>query len=339
MAPSTSHDLIHAACRLDDLPELRAALEAGETSWAHVQAITSKCVPNRAAAFVLADEVLTDYARSSEPRIVRLAVKRVVDAVDPDGADDPEDLPAGPRDARRELFLSPTIDGLWVLKGVLDTLTGEKLMSLIDALEEPDPRDTPFAQRRCPVQRRHDALDALLDRAMASKDLPTVHGRLPHIMGLFDWLVLAKLAGVLPEGLVPDDRPAGRLRYSGRISAGMVMHLLTTAAFTFVRTEGPGRVVNVGRRMRTLPPYLRDVLQMLHLRCRGPDCDRWVTWSQANHNHDWAKGGDTDLNESIPVCHDHHDLLTRQGWHVTLDTDTLIATWTTPSGRAITVHP
>jgi hypothetical protein len=338
LEPGDALDLCHAARRLEGLPELRAALEAGDISWRHVQAVTSKCVPERAAAFAEADGVLAELARAAEARAVRVAVRRIVACVDPDGTDDPEDLPAGPRDARRELYLHPTIDGLWALAGTLDTLTGEKLAAFLDALEQPDDPDTPPARRRSPAQRRHDALEDLLDRAAGLEDLPTVHGRPPHILGMIDLLVFAKLAGVLPEGTVPDDRPAGRLRYSGPISASMAMHLLTTAIFTLVQTEGPGRVVNVGRRMRTLPAHLRDVLQMLHLRCRGPDCDRYVTWTEAHHLHDYAKGSDTDLNDTIPVCKAHHRLA-GQGWRAALDLDTLIVTWTTPTGRTITVHP
>jgi hypothetical protein len=75
------------------------------------------------------------------------------------------------------------------------------------------------------------------------------------------------------------------------------------------------------------------------MRCRGPDCDRYVTWTEANHLRDYAKGGDTDLNDSIPVCKAHHDLLTSKGWTATLDLDSLIVTWTSPTGRPITVHP
>jgi predicted restriction endonuclease len=90
--------------------------------------------------------------------------------------------------------------------------------------------------------------------------------------------------------------------------------------------------------MRVLPAYLRDVLQLLHRRCRGPDCDRWVTWTQAHHERRYAHGGRTDLNQSIPLCEGHHDL-DDQGWHIQLDPDTLIVTWTSPTGRIITTRP
>ncbi len=58
-----------------------------------------------------------------------------------------------------------------------------------------------------------------------------------------------------------------------------------------------------------------------------------------HHQLDFAKGGDTDLNQTIPLCPAHHALVTYRGWHVTLDPDTGICTWTAPDGRAIQTHP
>ncbi len=53
----------------------------------------------------------------------------------------------------------------------------------------------------------------------------------------------------------------------------------------------------------------------------------------------FAAGGDTDLNQTIPLCSAHHDLVTTKGWIVALGNDTGICTWTAPDGRVITTHP
>jgi hypothetical protein len=331
--------LVRAALRIEGLPHLQAAIDRGQTGLAQVLAVTTKCIPRRASAFAEADQTLADLASRTDASAVRIAVKRVVDAVDPDGSGEPE-LPEGPRDHRRELHLSPTLDGLWALRGVLDTLTGEKLAAFLDAFLTFDDPDVPEELRRTPAQQRHDAFDALLERVQGIPNLPQVHGRPPHILGMFDLEALTRAAGRSGDGPLADDpagTPAARLRYSGPISTSMLLHLLERAAFTAVTVED-GRPVNVGRRMRTLPAYLRDVLQLLHRRCRGPDCTRWVTWSQAHHTHPWEAGGDTDLNASIPVCTAHHQLCAN-GWTATLDPHTRIVTWTTPTGRTITVHP
>jgi hypothetical protein len=272
-----------------------------------------------------------------------VVVNRLRDLADPDGSD-ADELPTGARDARRDLQLHRTIDGLWALKGMLDALTGEKLAGLLDALSSvegeggaADVGATDGEPPRSPGQRRHDAFDALLDRAQASADLPTVHGRPPHVLAMIDLLALARLRGALPD-LVDDDRQVARLRYTGAVSPELVLRLLRDAAVTVVTTAGPWRPVDVGRRMRTLPAYLRDVLQLLHQRCRGPDCDRWVTWAQAHHLTPWIDGGATDLNATIPVCSAHHRLCDH-GWTAALDTATGVVTWTSPAGRVLVNRP
>ncbi len=102
---------------------------------------------------------------------------------------------------------------------------------------------------------------------------------------------------------------------------------------------GRYRVVAVGRTYRTLPPWLRPMLEMIHRKCRGPDCDRPACWTEAHHEEAFAAGGDTDLNKTIPLCKAHHDLVTTGGWTVTMNRDTGICTWTSPHGRVIATHP
>lgn len=91
--------------------------------------------------------------------------------------------------------------------------------------------------------------------------------------------------------------------------------------------------------MRTLPAWLRAICHMVHSHCRGPDCDRPATWTQAHHQHPWDDGGDTDLNATIPLCKAHHDLVTTGRWQVAFDPDTGACTWTAGDGRTITTHP
>jgi hypothetical protein len=123
------------------------------------------------------------------------------------------------------------------------------------------------------------------------------------------------------------------------VSAATAARLGLDAKVTPVLTMGPWRVVAVGRTHRTLPSWLRPMMQMLHRRCRGPDCDRPACWAEAHHEIAWADGGATDLNQTIPLCKAHHDLVTTQGWTVTMDRDTGIATWTAPDSRVIHTYP
>ena len=102
---------------------------------------------------------------------------------------------------------------------------------------------------------------------------------------------------------------------------------------------GPWRPVNVGRTQRRLPPWLRDVLYLLHRHCRGPGCDRPGSWSEAHHVTEWSAGGHTDLNDSLPLCCTHHGYITVRGWQARLDHATGEVIWTSPNGRVIALPP
>lgn len=134
--------------------------------------------------------------------------------------------------------------------------------------------------------------------------------------------------------------PARPPRFGSGVAttAATVRSLLGQATVMAVLTLGPWRVVNVGSKHRTLPGWLRCVLMSMHRHCRGPDCDRRASWTQAHHILPWIVGRTTDLNDSLPLCPAHHKLLD-QGWSVDLDLATGVVTWTSPTGRVIHVPP
>lgn len=70
-------------------------------------------------------------------------------------------------------------------------------------------------------------------------------------------------------------------------------------------TMGPWRVVAVGRTHRTLPTWLRLMLQMLHRRCEAPTATAQpACWTQAHHPEAFTDGGDTALkpNHQLSRC-------------------------------------
>ncbi|MPZ88699.1 MAG: DUF222 domain-containing protein [Nitriliruptorales bacterium] len=320
-----------AARRLRHLPRLRHALEAGTVTLAHVTAVTRAAVPRRIEAIAAVEPTLVELACAAQPRDVRRAVRHVRDAVDPDGSA-AASLREGP-DERRHLDLRYTFDGLWEIHGTLDTVQGELLATALDALETPDPADTPPLQRRAAGQRRADALAELARRCLDRGDAPMVQGNKPHL------LLVADLQTLLGCDDLATRRP--RLRFAGDIDPSLARRLAKDldGKATAVLTMGPWRVVNVGRTHRTLPPWLRAVLEMVHVHCRGPDCDRPMVWTQAHHERAWGDDGETDLNATIPLCQAHHDLVTSARWGVAFDPDTGACAWTSPDGRTIRTHP
>jgi hypothetical protein len=353
----TSTRLVQAARRLRGLPLLRQAFTEGAVTLAHVWAVTDAAGPRRAEAIADNEEALVGLARHGAPRDVRRAVRLIAEQVDGDGSGaDPLD-DDGP-DERRELRFYPNgIDRLGELRATLDPLAAELFAAMLEAYDRPDGPDVPDRLRRTRPQRRHDAfqnaLQALLGAGApeAPETTPThVHVTidLDTLLGTGRWADGDAAAGdaEAPDPAHADPRWDGprlkgrtpRFRHTGPLSPGLARRLAWNAKITAVLTMGPWRVTNVGRTQRVLPTWLRDLLTMVHGHCRGPDCDRPIAWTQPHHQVAWRKGGDTDLNATIPLCSGHHPMADGD-WRVTYDPDTGTCTWTGPKGQTINTHP
>lgn len=95
---------------------------------------------------------------------------------------------------------------------------------------------------------------------------------------------------------------------------------------------GPWNPVAVGRAHRVLPAWLRTAAELSHVHCRGVGCDSPFAWTEADHCHDWAKGGETGLGNNAPLCKPHHKLKD-DGWQVHFDTATGVVTWISPDRK------
>jgi hypothetical protein len=340
--PAAASRLCTAARRLRGLPLLRKAFLDGAVTLAHVTAITEAAVPNRHEAIARVEEPLVDLARRVGPRSLHPALRRIRGIVDRDGTpdaaggeglveDEDDGFDADERDPRRYWQQYRTIDGMVEGRYLLDGVFGEMLLLLFDAFSTADPADTPLQQRRSPAQQRVDAMRAAVMTLLEAGLAPSVGGNKAHLLLMLD---LHTVMGRDQAAVF-----ASELRRTGRVSAATIARLGIDAKITPVLTMGPYRVVAVGRTHRTLPAWLRPMLEMLHRRCRGPDCDRPACWAEAHHEKPWAEGGETDLNDTVPLCQRHHRMVTHEGWTVTLDNDTGICTWTAPNGRVIRTYP
>jgi hypothetical protein len=101
------------------------------------------------------------------------------------------------------------------------------------------------------------------------------------------------------------------------------------ASVVEVRHASDGRVLDVGRRTRTIPPAIRRALEARDRGCRFPGCGSRFT--DAHHVVHWADGGGTKLDNLILTCRVHHRLLHEGGWRVELNP------W--PGGRPVFYDP
>jgi uncharacterized protein DUF222 len=217
--------------------------------------------------------------------------------VDPEGffKDSEEDY------ERRWLQVSPMLDGMFAVDGVLDPITGAAFRSALDSLAHWRGHD----DTRCHSQRLADALGELVQHALDKGTLPRRNGVKPHVT------VTTTLEGLKGEL----GAPAADLELGQPISSQTVERIACDCTLTRVLLAD-SMVTDVGRATRVISPATRRALRIRDRGCRWPGCDRPVGWSSPHHIDFWSRGGPTTLPNLLLLCHYHHRLVHEGGWQV-----------------------
>jgi hypothetical protein len=115
-----------------------------------------------------------------------------------------------------------------------------------------------------------------------------------------------------PGGSLDPD-PA-ELDWGGAILRATLERIGCTAHIVRLVTDGPSRVLNLGRARRLASPAQKLALAARDKGCIFPGCDRPPGWTDAHHFQPWAHGGATDLDGLGLFCRFHHRLLHEGGW-------------------------
>ena len=330
MGPGAAKKRVKRAYLLEDMAHVRSAFEDGDIATEQVDAIVYRAIPSRVDAIAEHDETLATLARNAEPREVAVAVQRIIDSVDRDGADDPQPCT---NDDLRGIDVADGYAGLGAVHGATTTVLNELLARTFTVFDTPDPADTPPAQRRTASQRRHDALLMALATAL-ERSGATIDGVKTHMVMYGD------LRTMMDEDELATIRP--RLGETGVIDGETARRIAATTNCTLriVLGLGPWLPITVSRAQRVLPEWLRGASQLVHQHCAGPGCDVRFSRTQADHRKPWCQGGETALFNDGPLCPAHNQLKHDEGWTLTFDTETGVSTWTSADRtRVINVPP
>jgi hypothetical protein len=224
-----------------------------------------------------------------------LVAAKLVEAIDPDGI-----LPSDEAEHRLRRFfhLKHRKDGSWAGDFRLTPEVGQKLAALLGPLTSPQTTrlDTPSDQEqgtpatkqvlpdeRSQGQRRHDALETILDRLLDSADLPTSGGTPTTLIITMSWQDFISPNGI---GTYPDGSP---------VSARTARDLADQADIAFCLKTAKGAVLDLyrSRRIATLAQTLALIAR--DGGCSFPACDVRPEWCERHHIIAWYDGGDTNL--------------------------------------------
>jgi hypothetical protein len=169
------------------------ALTDGELSVAHAAVLAHGTQDLPAHTTVEAEPVLLEAARRLDPPRLRRVVTHLRLVADPDTAESRAER----QHEQRGLWLSPTLEGMLAVDGLLEPEAGQILLSALEPLARP----SDAGDARSAGQRRADALTELARRGLEGGRLPQTGGVRPQLTVTVDLdSLLGRGAAVGGEG-------------------------------------------------------------------------------------------------------------------------------------------
>ena len=281
VAPETARDLVATTHRLQDLPDVEDAVEAGEIGFDRAVAI------GRFAGRDDNVDVLNDMAGFDIAGIRRLAAKRRRMArIDEECAFND-----------RYLVVRPNIDeSAWQLNGRLPGSAGSIVVQTLEAKTDTFPNNPGAVSR---AARNVDALWAISVDALAGGDGATIDTSTPVLTVFVD-----------ATHATPTNGQAGVTIQTGpRVGEATIEAILCDGVVEVTAHTGDGIPLASGRRSRVIPPRLRRcVLARDGAACTVAGCTSRYRL-QIHHITRWADGGRTDPENLTTLCWFHHHIV------------------------------
>jgi len=203
---------------------------------------------------------------------------------------------------RRRLELVPCQNGDVAVRGLLDSVGGATLRSVLEPLAQPSGVGDLRDRRR----RMADALVELAHHGLDTEVAPQHSQQRPHLQVTTSMETLMGLPG----------SSAGELEFSPPVPIATVQRLACDSSVSRLVFNAKSEIVDVGRKFRVANGAIRRALAARDQRCVWPGCERPASWTAAHHLKHWAHGGATDLNNLVLICHRHHQMVHEHGWQL-----------------------
>ncbi|NKT42159.1 DUF222 domain-containing protein [Rhodococcus hoagii] len=314
-------------------PEIADAFNAGDISAEHAALIGKFCetpprgMPNEAldsCRKVLLDAASGPTATTTTVRTCISRLERIFES---------NELPPSEDTERNEFHASKTLNGRVAVKGDLDAVTGEMLLTALSALTKPRNLLDDPAEKRTPARQRADAFAEILRRYLDSGDAPIEGGERPHLSLHVNAADLARSESA-HEWVNPDDdldlfgdKDIARLPHTGPLSIATARRIACDCHLTPIVMDD-GVPLNLGRTSRTVSKKQRRALIARDHGCAFPGCGAPPAHCEGHHIKHWADGGPTDLDNLVLLCRYHHTLLHHSHWEVHMGPDR--KPWFTP---------
>lgn len=321
-------------------PEIAAKFDAGDLSLEHAALITAFCEtpPKGMPETALPHCINTLLAAASGVEATTTKLRYTIAVLE--RIFESEDVPAGEDDDRNELRISPTLNGRVVIRGEVDSVTGEMLLSALSGLSMPTPAADGTPDARSAAKRTADALTELIRRYLDNAATGVDGGQRPHLnvhvnaKDLAEHRDCASMSGT-NNGIENepvwsfndlDDLDVGHMPWMGPLSITRTHMLACDCILSTVLLDKNGAPLDVSPLKRLVSAAQRTALIARDQGCAFPSCDAVPAWCDAHHIEPWSKGGPTVMDNLTLLCRSHHTLVHRKAgftgrWEIKMGSD------------------
>ncbi|MCJ0904613.1 HNH endonuclease signature motif containing protein [Rhodococcus sp. ARC_M6] len=325
-------------------PTVAAQLDAGNLTFDHTALIVAFCetppkgMPEKALPHCINTLLAAASGMEATTAKLRYAIavlERIFES---------DDTPPGEDDDRNELRISPTLNGRVAIKGDVDSLTGEMLLSALSGLSMPTPAADGTPDQRSAAKRTADAFTELIRRYLDNAATGIDGGQRPHVnvhvnaKDLAEQRKCASTSGhtsgdadgdpVLDFDNLNnlDDLDVGHMPWMGPLSITRTHMLACDCMLSTVLLDENGAPLDVSPLKRLVSAAQRTALIARDKGCAFPGCDCVPAWTDAHHITPWSQNGPTVMDNLTLLCRSHHRLVHNKSgfagqWEIKMGTD------------------
>ena len=282
---------IETALKLEELAKTRAALRTGDISYDNARIIAGASQRGQ-----IDEQGLAEIAKTQTPEKFAATVRKHEQARSEDDGMSKLEFQRSRRFAKITTDLE---DGMTVLYGRFDPITGAQIETVLSAKMGELWRAEDSGNRATPGQRMADALQSLIARPGQDRNGNPIDARLLLIAD-YD-----TLKGQLREARLSDGTP---------IPAQRLRRLACDAQILPAIFRGRSQPLDLGMAKRIANPAQRIALVARDRHCVG--CGAKAAWCQAHHIVHWVDGGPTNLENLCLLCTRCHHKVHDDGWKV-----------------------
>ncbi|HVT42588.1 MAG TPA: DUF222 domain-containing protein [Acidimicrobiales bacterium] len=293
--------MVRRARHLRHLPVVAQAFEEGAIAAAHVDTVANLRRDGTEEALARDEAMIVQQAKRLRFEQFTRAAAYWDQLADPDGTEDIAEA----RRARRDVYLEPSMHGMYLGQMTLDPISGSIVATELNRIERElfkadwakareELGHDPNVENLCrtSAQRRADALVEMAARSSVV-DAESVRRPAPLFSVLVDWPTLSGRVCELAEGIV--------------VSPGELVDWLSVADLERAVMEPSGRV-EVSPKQRLFTGATRRAIELRDRECSHPFCDEPGTRCQADHITPWAASGETTQENGRLLCGFHNRL-------------------------------